>query len=295
MAILVDRLERMRWQPAHEAHAIERVSLTFQFDEPIHSKPWQSLLAAASLDLPKQGFNAISDHHELPLAQIVSPAGSRGPAPGFAIPGQPIQLAVTGRSFQVVNGGQVREEVLLLRNQFTHATLLYNGWASHRSRVLALLGGYIERALTLVNLQLVKLEYWDRFLFDGDPEDVDYGSLLRRGSRHLPGFPFGMDQLWHSHVGYFVNSGASQRLVNVNVDAFDVAESPAPDQPPVRRRTVGIHTMAQDTMGPDPSLTVQNGVGSTLEALHTTLKETFADVITPEASERISLNARVPS
>ncbi len=149
----------MRWQPAHEAHAIERVSLTFQFAEGVPSKPWQPLLNAASLDLPKRGFNATVDEHEINLPQIVAAAGLQGQPAGFPImltpggPGtQPAQVMVIGRNFQVVNGSQIREEVQIHRNRFVYTASVYDGWASYRTRATSLLSSYLDKVLPLVNL-----------------------------------------------------------------------------------------------------------------------------------------------
>ncbi len=115
----------------------------------------------------------------------------------------------------------------------------------------------------------------------------------------MPGFPFGTDQLWHSHVGYFVPLAPSaRRLVNVNVDVLDLAESAAPDQPlqpAIQRRSVGFYSMAQDSGPTSASPVDHHGTISTLEDLHTSLKAIFSDVITLEAADRISLNAKVSS
>jgi uncharacterized protein (TIGR04255 family) len=292
----------MRWLPAHEDHAIERVNLSFEFAEPLPAKPFQALINSASLDFPKQGFNSVVDEHEI----VASPhmiQGGAGANLGFRIqfaghaPAQmasPSQMVVGGRNFQALNETGVREEVLIHRDRFVHSSMIYGGWAAHRARVLALLGSYLDRALPLANVHIIKLEYWDRFVFRGAPAEAAYSELLRPNSRFLPGFPTDTRELWHSHVGFFLPD-PPRRLINVNVDVIDIIETSLEKQATgesALRRSVGLYTLAQDTLAQGASPSSAEGTISTLEALHTILKETFSAVITDEAANRISLNAR---
>ncbi|GJD96913.1 TIGR04255 family protein [Methylobacterium iners] len=293
----------MRWKPAHDAHAIERVSLSLQFPEPIPSKPWQTLLNAAALEFPAAGFNVTLEEVEINIGQFAGGPGMRIPiagAPGFAVgPGQMVQAPIAGRSFQRVVSNEVREEITLSRNGFAYAAVRYDGWASYRERAMSLLARCIDTTLPLVNLQLVKLEYWDRFVFQGPREEVDYAELLRRHSPYLPSFPYGSNQLWHSHVGLFVPSGTSaRRLLNLNVDVLDLADNTgttAEAPTPVGKRSVGIYSLAQDTFSSDGSPSDRSGLVSSFEGMHTILKVALAEVITPEASSRISLNPQAPA
>ncbi len=295
----------MRWRLAHEDHAIERVSVTFQFAEPVPSKPWQRLLNAATLRLPENGFNSTSDDVELNLAQLVMPGGgpfSQGGAlvigPGGAIigAGQPGAPPSTGRTFRVVGGNEVREEVSLHRHQVVYSTTLYDRWTSYKERMLALLSPLLDQSLPVVNLGTIKLEYWDRFVFMEAAEGADYRDLLRSGSRHLPSFPFDRNDLWHSHIGYFTQPGLSaKRLLNLNIDVMDLveAQNTLTAQAPQARRSVGIYSMAQDTIAPDRTPASAAETQSTLDEMHAVLKETLADVVTDETAERISLKGKI--
>lgn len=292
----------MRWLPAHEDHAIERVSLTFEFAEPLPAKPFQTLMNRASLDFPKQGFNAVIDEHEITAApQMIQGAG--GPNFGLRIqlggqgPGQVAQspqAAVAGRNFQILDENQAREEIQIHRARFVYSSLIYSGWDAHRARALALLEQYLSLALPLTNVRIVKLEYWDRFVFDGLPAEATYEELLRPNSPYLPGFPANTRELWHSHVGFFLPE-PSRRLINVNVDVIDLIEASSDGHPmgdAALRRSVGLYTLAQDSLAQDASPATADEAISTLDALHTILKETFSAVITAEAADRISLYAR---
>ncbi|MFG1433433.1 hypothetical protein V5F44_21340, partial [Xanthobacter sp. V2C-8] len=136
-------------------------------------------------------------------------------------------------------------------------------------------------------------EYWDRFTCDDSESKISFSDLFRENSRHVPDFVFNADDLWHSHVGYFSDPGLSdRRLVNINLDAITLESRDAsPHQTKTRRRSVGIYTMAQDTLNPSTSPSDAEGALRALDAMHTLLKSVLADVISEKAANLISLNA----
>lgn len=293
----------MPWLPAHQAHAIERVSVTFQFAEPVPSKAWQALLNRASVDLPVQGFNVSLDEMEFNFAQAPNLVGVPqmnafviGPD-GLVVPqGQP-QTGVGGKTFRRVSGDSVQEEVSLLRTRFIYATTLYDRWAGCKKRIANVLGLYLSTALNSVDTSLIKLEYWDRFVSEESGSNAVFAQLFRQNSKHVPEFVFDMGELWHNHVGYFVQThAAAKRLINVNLDAIDLEERDAVN-PSIRfqRRSVGIYTMVQDTVRQDASPSDIDATIVALDGMHAILKDVLADVISEEAARLISLDAKAQS
>lgn len=287
----------MPWQPAHEAHAIERVNVTFQFGEAVSSKLWSSMLNRATLDYQKKGFNVTTDGIEFAVSPIAppqamgmgaSPAGVV-PAAGAVLPG-PLPIAgTTTRTLRRVVGNEVWEEVALSQLRFSYATTRYDRWVPFRQRLYELLEGLLNQALQVVDLNLVKMEYWDRFVFDGAPSVIDYGALFRSNSGLVANFYSGMAELWHSHIGHFVPSPAhTKRLFNLNVDVFD-----ATDQGGLKR-SAAIYSMAQDTISETPPSNASEAV-PILDDQHKLLKEAMKSVIVPEMAERIGLNGKPES
>lgn len=280
----------MRWKLAHDDHAIERVSLIFQFKEPLPSKPWRSMLATASEFFPQKGL--LEGNKEFASQIIVSPGGQQGP--GAPNAKHVVTPQLSGWTFRAVTGAKVNEEISLRRVQFVYATMLYDRWSNFRQRVIDLLWPSLEQALQLVELDFVKLEYWDRFNFMGPPSEANYRELLRLNSKYIPSFPLDETNLWHSHIGFFADPGTStRRLINLNVDVLDIAtpELPKDNGPPVQR-SVGIYTMAQDTVAQERLSNSASDLESTLDEMHTILKELLADVITDETANRISLKTQ---
>jgi hypothetical protein len=150
----------------------------------------------------------------------------------------------------------------------------------------------VDLALELVPLQVIKLEYWDRFVFDGPSSEVDYKDLLKPNSRYVSGLPVGMKELWHSHVGLFAPAGDFQRrLIHLNLDVIDVADVKLPSigQALEQRRSVGIYSMAQDTLDIANGLLDSAPLPTKLDDMHEALKDVLREVITEQAAKRIGL------
>jgi uncharacterized protein (TIGR04255 family) len=285
----------MRWQPAHDAHAIERVSLTFELAELIPTKPWQSLLNAGTELFPKLGLGTTIE--EAGATRFVFTGGPMGTP--FVMSNDMTlnsEASTRGRVFRRMEGGQIREEVSLYRNRFTFSTASYSRWLDFKERTAELLRSTLDQALPLVNLVAIRLEYWDRFVFSGSMSEVNYEELLRRGSPYVPDFPFSTSENWHSHVGYFVPDGeaSSKQLINLNIDMIDLTEAAPPESSPtmpVQRRSAGIYSMAQDRINPSASPADFGGTISNMEELHTILKDVLSEVLTDETQKRIALRA----
>jgi uncharacterized protein (TIGR04255 family) len=281
----------MVWHPAHEDHAIERVALTFQFQELVPQKAWTAILRNSTTELPNLGFSQSIRGIQIvtQLSQQI-PSGKAQPIAGIS----PLPEAF-GRSFQLIANGRVEAEVILERNFIAYSSTQYSGWAKYKERCLSLISKSLNEAMITVNIQLVKLEYWDRFVYDGPVGDANYLTLLNANSRYLPSFGPTQGNLWHSHVGFFAPADKAKRLINFNVDVLDLVEpsfrpkvDAALGQP---MRSVGLFSMAQDTFDHSAAPETSEQAISTLDDMHTTLKELLGDVITPEAANRISLNA----
>jgi uncharacterized protein (TIGR04255 family) len=281
----------MPWRPAHQTHAIERVNLTIQFAEPVPARAWQPTIDDATIRLQGAGFGQAplpAVTFGAPGVQIVfGPSASLSAAQGQAAP-QPS----ANRAFVLIEDGQPREEVQITRQQLVFGVNRYMGWESLCGRLGEVFRGVIEKGLEISPASLIKLEYWDRFSYDGEPNEADYSNLLTQQSGYVPNFVFGIRDVFHSHSGHFLRHEPSKRLLNINIDVGDV-EAPLMEGAsvvPGAHRSAGIYTMCQDTFS-DPvqgSLDFE-GVMSALNEMHSTLKTVLGDVITEQMSSRISL------
>lgn len=279
----------MRWTPAHEAHAIERVSMTVSFNEQAASKTWPSLIATLSSKLHELGFS--------------SQIAATGVPPGFLGIGQPLAQIVVGpagvtqsfgegRTFQIVEGNTLREDIQFFRDRVLYSATRYVGWSGFFSRYRELLGSEVDLLLTSMSPAIVQLEYWDRFNFQGPQNEVAYEELFAPNSRYLPHFARDARDLMHSHVGFFADSPEGhKRLININVDSVDLMQMTENGQPEPKR-SVGVYTLAQDRITSDRGREFDAaGLTSTFDQQHTILKDVIGDVINSAMADRISLKA----
>ncbi|MFG1454636.1 hypothetical protein V5F44_20640, partial [Xanthobacter sp. V2C-8] len=149
----------MRWRPAHDNHSIERACVTFQLSEKVPSKPWQTLINRAAIDLPSRDFNATSDDVEINL-QLGDLQGIGSPivfgADGLVLGGGLSSQEVGGKTFRRVSGPDTLEEVSLLRNRITYATSSYTRWSNYKDRASILLSPFLTPILSLVNASTIK-------------------------------------------------------------------------------------------------------------------------------------------
>lgn len=285
----------MQWKPAHETHAIERVSVTVSFNEAIPSKIWQPLLDAATASLLALGFDSRSDIG-------LPPAAARGVMSAHIVfgPGGQVTPGLgenSGRVFRTSQGND-GEEIYFQRHLLTYATRGYERWKAFYSRFSDALGESIKDILKYVDISVIKLEYWDRFTFDGPIADASYAELLNADAELLPTFPLTTESLWHSHVGYYAAPPfvGARRLINLNLDAVDLPRRQDDDAPGGEEqqdgqlsRSVGIYSMAQDMLiapAIPGALPLEINL---LDSLHSELKIVIEDVLSAAAAGAISL------
>lgn len=284
----------MEWVPAHRAHAIERVNVLLQFSDALPAKQMNAILADGSLKFPELGFNSQNEESEFNIQLGPGgPAISFGQA-GLAIgAGQQIQQSL-GRVFRRIDGNEVREELAVNRTRVLYSSTRYESWSAYLARMRRLLDELLNKALVGTSIQLLKLEYWDRFTFEGKPEDADFTELFRKESVHIPHFPFESSQLWHAHVGYYApESPEAKRLINLNVDVLDLVASGPNNMVAAgqMKRSAGIYSMAQDTREPTFLIDDVDTVAAVLAQQHSDLISILYDILTPAAKDRISLKA----
>lgn len=286
----------MPWQPAHEAHSIERVTLSFLLADALPMRGWQKALEVAGDRLPALGYHAAPDLPALPNMPV--PMGGaalqiRFSPEGFAVGGSPAGNLPASRSFQRVVEGQVEGQIVVSRGGIVVTTTSYDRWAQFRDVILGAVGATLDIVQEISSVSFLKLEVWDRFIFVGAPEAADFSELLRVDSPFVPRFATAAARLWHSHVGYFDEPGRSaQRLVNMNLDAVDVPDAPPPEAAEgvvASRRSLGIYTMVQDTPHRNGDMEPVGDVRGLLDEMHSVLNALLGSVITDDAARRISL------
>lgn len=274
----------MTWRPAHEAHAIERATLTLNFAQEVPTKALNSAVLTIEQAMLAQGFQ----HFTPPQANDVIIVKFGGI--------EPVQSQSEGRGFQIIRAGELIEEFVFHRSHFSYSTTRYTRWKPVIERIATLAGPAISKLMDISNISSLKIEYFDRFVFEGQCQDADYKAAFNTESKYLPRFYGNMKDLWHSHVGYFETTAAGyQRLINANIDVLDVVQSQEMKENVKPKRSIGIYTMIDDRFLIPNTASAPTKLGDILtiaDDIHTSLKNILGEIISPTLAELISLDAR---
>ena len=271
------------FEPLHEGHAIEQMTLTIQMDRPIDT---------ASISAVRK---ALGNLPELPrrqdLREVTLALGASVPSP------HPSQITSTsGVSFAKINeDGTVETELRLERSGISYHTTHYTSWQIIWPRAFGHIKTVLPLYLSKVSLSGLALVYIDKFVWNGPGlEDADPTQMLRQGSPFLPPHIFKRKDLWHSHTGAFERiDSTTKRLINVNLDFVDQPKDDRTD------RTIVITTVLNDLLNqPDygrlenqpslPDFWIRQ-IDDRLNRLHDDSKNVLAEIISENMSHRIAL------
>lgn len=261
------------WIPVSTAHAIERTRIAVAFSPELSSKTVEAAgkaadPAAANLGLfPRMVLN--SDNFALGF-------GPDGPK-------------LAGRKlvgWQITNAAEVgsgTEALLVDQSGIQYETSVYVRWALFLDRFLKLTGDTLAALDAVSDAQVVTLEYFDRFVFEGEQEEGRPGDLLDSRLVDVLGEPAKSGkELWHLHRGWFGSEGGERFLVNQNLDAV-IGQTM--DGKPIR--TVQIMTKIERRVA-DGAISLI-AFAPLLEKMHALSKATLVGVLNPDAQSKIGL------
>jgi uncharacterized protein (TIGR04255 family) len=266
-----------RFEPMHDAHAIEFVQFCFNFSKPLSDdtiKRVTHIMDTFETPLPvRQELR----QHSITIGVNLSPPMSSGAGAFEGVIRQ-----------RIAPNGAIEKELRVDRSGISFRDASYTRWQQVWGRchefVLPLLQSIgIE---TFVNV--IQLQYVDKFIWAGDARECRANLLLKEGSDYLSPSIFNSRDLWHSHAGHFVRLNSSvKRLVQINVDHLEEAGEGDPRQV-VRAQTVLIDMLNQP--GYEQNLTgFQSELAVKLQEMHDQLKSMFGELITDQIAHRIGM------
>jgi uncharacterized protein (TIGR04255 family) len=262
------------WQPIHPNHAIERTRVIIQFATPISNKMAEYLTGVLALGAPQGGL---------------------GPREGVARSG--VRFLMSAQGAQVIsqdsqNGaqfarrsqnGEIVEAVLLDQSSLIYETSEYVRWALFQNRFSELTSKVVEKLAVDADIGSVTLEYFDRFIFEGQIESAVPNGLIHDNLLlTLAESARNGKEIWHIHRGWFEGGLTDRFLVNQNVD---VQEGQNSDGESIR--SVALYTKVEQQAGAIvPDLTK---VDDLLEKLHLVSTRVVRDALQSTVQKRIGL------
>jgi uncharacterized protein (TIGR04255 family) len=274
------------FRPVHDAHAIEQLVATIQFDRPL---PDDTIRAANETMAQFQ--------ESLPGRSDIRGMGFQF-GPGGLVPVMPaVAESPSGVLRSFTDGrGVVLKELRVDRQVMVFRTQAYTRWDA----VWAEAHRYFSALLPLieaVNVASFGLAYVDKFIWTGRPETCRSRDLFQAGSPYLAPRSLESQDLWHCHSGQFrIGDPSSKRLEVVDIDCVDeLAEMQGSSTQ--MQRVVRISTNITDIFnqpGYEPrQISGSNAVLETARAfpmLHEELKRVFSEIISYEAAAQVGLN-----
>lgn len=275
-----------RFKPLHDAHAIEQLIATIQFEQPISDDAIRAAIAAMAEAQP-----LLKGSHDI-----------RGV--GFQVgPGGVFPMAATQSSgpdghvrFATDDAGVVMRELRLDRQSLVFRTQAYTRW----DRVWSEAQGYFSQVLPLLGDATVSafgLHYIDKFVWQGSGESCRPPSLFKPGSPYITPRSMESQDLWHCHSGQFrAASPETKRLEVVDIDCVDEVVSSGQGLPSPQR-VIRVGTVITDRFNQagytERKVECKNAMDAANQAfptLHTELKRVFSEILSDEYAALVGLN-----
>ncbi|MDX3977026.1 hypothetical protein [Shinella sp.] len=277
----------MPWIPANPVHAIDRALIKFEFGS-LPTKALERVIEYVKNDGGTVGLTDVVTIQSAPSLQIIANSdGSQFVTESGS--------ATSAKAFRNVDANGVVAEEAICTNEFLAFNInRYDGWHSISDRIARAFGNSIAYLTDNIDgIRGVRYEYWDRFVKDETSDE----SFVNPGTELLPSAFINAVGSWHSHVGFFKNSGRSKMLINANVDIISSTDVKGPaglvhSLPPGVNSLCRIYSLALVT--PETSQvfdSVDENIASAHLA-HDELKSVIGDIINPALAARINLNAK---
>lgn len=259
----------MTWRPINPAHAIERVRLIVQYKQELSEKLIGQIVS--KIDAIK-GDARLEGPTPLPGVKLnftVTPNGEQQ----FSAPQLP------SKAWSYVRYSTARQPLEIFNiqgSQLIYETGEYRRWHVFVQRLNKVVSPSLELAENSLDTDLIALEYYDRFFFDGEVRDASPTGLVAAICGALPPDAVDNAKLWHLHRGWFESCDLGDVLINQNCDALDAI----PPGKETEVRTLGILTRAEFRHANYPVSKFDSG--ALIEKLHEVTNSTFMNVLNPE-------------
>lgn len=269
-----------RLYPFAGDHAIQSAVVVAEWADPGGSKPLssdnlQSLERDARPQLTKLG---LTHHEQLSVLEVKM---------GIGQPTSHASSAFGGfKASRSAPGGDEQRSVVLARENCIIQINDYTRWADAVRDILEYLNVLLPSIGQFSPIRHLTLQFNDVFIWKAPPEELIMAEVFRTGTVWLPDHVFGLQNLWHSHHGYFADKldpCPFQQLDNVNVSRA-VVDGLHSVQALIAHRA----SLAQPIWVREP-LSEEGDILSILGQFHTDNKRILAELFSGEVLRSINL------
>ena len=205
----------MSWKPINDKRAIERMGFFIFFKETLTQKTFDELA------------DSFKNNHskDYKLKEIQDDDG-----------------AVC--AFQkTVDSDENRllEDLSISRSSISFESMNYTEWKPFYEIINKITKQATDITVKAVDIQQVSLEYWYKFIFEGDTENADPRLVLKHLEPNIPETVFANGELWDLSKGWFQAVGNTNEkvLVKLNYKGLNATNV----ETKTRHKMTGIHTI----------------------------------------------------
>ncbi|MCA1542247.1 hypothetical protein I6F18_20015 [Bradyrhizobium sp. NBAIM32] len=270
-----------QWHPINENHAIDVMAAIVNFAEPVPDLLLKRVVKSTE-DLAFASGLRSRHTFQQPFLSIINGQAAVQQAP--QVQGRIYNSIVEGPPGEPLSS-RIAEQVQVTQGFLAYRTWQYVSWNWQLERIRALLGSALSMVVGSVLVGNIRLEYLDRFYFDGTPDQAAPDLVLRKDSPYVAPHVFSRRDLWHSHTGAFLpGDNKSKRLEQVHIDALD-----QPGANTENIRCMNLMTAREDRyieVGDDQSA---EEILASFDAMHDDLIKLLGEVVTKDIAGRIYL------
>ncbi len=270
----------MSWKPITDKHAIERVRFAIVFQEPLTQKTFDELVASFEKNH--------SEDYDLNKHIKAKRLGVKISLSNNVVQNTEQEPENTIHQFQktaISDETSVLEHLNIARDEVFFEISNYTRWINFYETVQKLIKQITDITIKTVDISRLSLDYWDKFVFEGDPSNANPRLLLKNLEQHLPENVFTDGELWHLTKGWLKSTDDINDKILVNLNWL--AQNEEEKNTKKIHRTVQIHTLTAFR-----KIYSENSVGDIVkdtEKLHNVSKSVFADGLLDEAKKSVGL------
>jgi uncharacterized protein (TIGR04255 family) len=266
--------------PIAGLHAIKSVSFGLEWQEPLQED--LLILLRALHAKVRDRLPRVTQREEIGFKLVISPAPP--------IQDAPVKPRLAGLTFDALQPyGDPAWSLAFERNFLAVNCHVYSRWNEIWPIAMELLLPFVPVLARECGIAVIGLQYVDQFRATGPNGSFKAEDLWREGSPLLPAHVFQLEDLWHSHHGYFENltePTAHRRLNNIDVDVVKA------DQERLIQITTA-HRAFLDQRATDESVLIKDGEGGQLHhhmsELHQTNKRILRKILNDAVCDQINL------
>ena len=189
------------WQPAHDRHAIEAVAfiLTFSSDFP-------PLLMQKLRDRARELATASGLVSERTTVDVsTAPDGSEVETETGVL-----FVSTDDLPEAAIEAGHFVEMLAIDEDSIGYRISKYESWTASKSRFFHFINDLLPLLRDVMAVSKIRLEYSDRFFWNGSWPDLNVDGLLRPNSKHFAPHIFERRGSWHSHTGAVLTAREDQ-------------------------------------------------------------------------------------